>query len=143
MPYGPFMRLPNKIYLCKFSLLFCSPFLDNPLRKRIHYNSTTTRGPGTDHPGSPSTAAIANGYTKKPRPDNINDSYKPITILSRIHEGVNFLCENSCVIVVSLSTTYEGPKSILSQSVDHQVLKRVANILYRLPVLVFGDFVQF
>ncbi|XP_057744769.1 uncharacterized protein LOC130962591 [Arachis stenosperma] len=49
---------------------------DNP----FHHNSTTMRGPGTDHPGSPSTAAIANDYTKRPRPVNINDSYKPITV---------------------------------------------------------------
>ncbi|RYQ94420.1 hypothetical protein Ahy_B08g089322 [Arachis hypogaea] len=64
-------------------------------------------------------------------------------ILSHTHEGVSFLCENPCVIVVPLSITYEGLKSILSQSVDHQVQKRVINILYRQPVLVFGGFGQF
>ncbi|QHO27508.1 uncharacterized protein DS421_7g208630 [Arachis hypogaea] len=64
-------------------------------------------------------------------------------ILSHTHEGVSFLCENPCVIVVPLSITYEGLKSILSQSVDHQVQKRVINILYRQSVLVFGGFGQF
>ncbi|RYQ95100.1 hypothetical protein Ahy_B08g090126 [Arachis hypogaea] len=64
-------------------------------------------------------------------------------ILSHAHEGVNFLCENPCVIIVSLSITYKGLKSILSQSVDYQVQKRVINILYRQPVLVFGSFGQF
>ncbi|XP_057745274.1 uncharacterized protein LOC130963143 [Arachis stenosperma] len=49
---------------------------DNP----FHHNSTTMRGPGTDHPGSPSTAAIANDYTKRPRPVNLNDIYKLITV---------------------------------------------------------------
>ncbi|RYQ87644.1 hypothetical protein Ahy_B09g095168 [Arachis hypogaea] len=60
-------------------------------------------------------------------------------ILYDTHEGMNFLCENPCVIVVLLSITYEGLKS----SVDQQGLKRVTNILYRQPVLVFGGFVQF
>ncbi|RYR20117.1 hypothetical protein Ahy_B03g065202 [Arachis hypogaea] len=64
-------------------------------------------------------------------------------ILSHTPEGVSFLCENPCVIVVPLLITYEGLKSILSQSVDHQVHKRVINILYRQPVLVFGGFGQF
>ncbi|RYR48501.1 hypothetical protein Ahy_A07g034523 [Arachis hypogaea] len=64
-------------------------------------------------------------------------------ILSYTHEGMSFLCENPCVIVVPLSITYEGLKSILSQNVDHQVQKKVINILYMQPVLVFGGFVQF
>ncbi|XP_052109199.1 uncharacterized protein LOC107460736 [Arachis duranensis] len=71
---------PNDLVLRRNDIGPPTPGADNPLHKRIHYNSTTMRGTGTDHPGSPSTAAIANGYTKKPRPDNINDSYKPITV---------------------------------------------------------------
>ncbi|RYR68858.1 hypothetical protein Ahy_A03g015347 [Arachis hypogaea] len=64
-------------------------------------------------------------------------------ILYDTHEGVSFLCENSCVIVVPLSITYEGLKSVLCQSVGQQGQKRVTNILYRQPVLVFGGFIQF
>ncbi|RYR20259.1 hypothetical protein Ahy_B03g065352 [Arachis hypogaea] len=64
-------------------------------------------------------------------------------ILPHTHEGVRFLCENPCVIIVPLSITYAGLNSVLSQSINHQVLKRVTNILYRQPVLVFGGFIQF
>ncbi|RYQ99097.1 hypothetical protein Ahy_B07g086962 [Arachis hypogaea] len=64
-------------------------------------------------------------------------------ILYDTHEGVSFLCENPCVIIVSLSITYEGLKSVLCQNVGQQGLKRVSNILHRQPVLVFGSFVQF
>nr|XP_025692513.1 uncharacterized protein LOC112794745 [Arachis hypogaea] len=71
---------PNDLVLRRNDIGPPTPGADNPLCKRIHYNSTTTRGPGTDHPGNSSAAAIANGYAKKPRPDNINDSYKPITV---------------------------------------------------------------
>nr|XP_025703715.1 uncharacterized protein LOC112805563 [Arachis hypogaea] len=46
----------------------------------FYHNPTTMRGPGTDHPGSPSTTAITNDYAKRPRLVNINDSYKPITV---------------------------------------------------------------
>ncbi|XP_057746674.1 uncharacterized protein LOC130965935 [Arachis stenosperma] len=48
--------------------------------KSPHHNPTTMRGPGIDHPGSPSTIAVENGHAKRPRPTNISDDYKPITV---------------------------------------------------------------
>jgi len=92
MVYRSFVQLPTKIYLCKvLFLLFCSPFLDNPLRKQIPREATTIHGPGTDHPGSPSTTTIANGYTEShdlaqpAQPEyhqygRTNGNYKPITV---------------------------------------------------------------
>nr|XP_025692462.1 uncharacterized protein LOC112794697 [Arachis hypogaea] len=46
----------------------------------LYHNPTTMRGPGTDHPGSPSNTAITNDYAKRPPLVNINGNYKPITV---------------------------------------------------------------
>ncbi|RYQ92446.1 hypothetical protein Ahy_B09g098676 [Arachis hypogaea] len=64
-------------------------------------------------------------------------------IFPQTSEGVSFICENPRDIVIPFAITYEEFKSILCQCGDNQVLKRVVNIFYRQPVLVFGGFVQF
>ncbi|RYR15186.1 hypothetical protein Ahy_B04g071911 [Arachis hypogaea] len=64
-------------------------------------------------------------------------------IFPQTSEGVSFVCENPRDIVIPFAITYEEFKSILCQCGDNQVLKRVVNIFYRQPVLVFGGFVQF
>ncbi|XP_057760925.1 uncharacterized protein LOC130981349 [Arachis stenosperma] len=46
----------------------------------LYHNPTTMRGPGTDHPGSPSNTVITNDHAKRPRLVNINSNYKPITV---------------------------------------------------------------
>ncbi|RYR18617.1 hypothetical protein Ahy_B03g063237 [Arachis hypogaea] len=65
-------------------------------------------------------------------------------IFPQTSEGVSFVCENPYDLVIPFGITYEKFKSsIFCQCVDNQILKRVTNIFYRQPVLVFGGFIQF
>ncbi|QHO41493.1 uncharacterized protein DS421_5g146230 [Arachis hypogaea] len=64
-------------------------------------------------------------------------------ILSETAEGVIFMCNNPCISVLSLMVSFKEFKSYICQNIDPHMPKRVTNILYRRPILVFGGFVQF
>ncbi|RYR56365.1 hypothetical protein Ahy_A05g022081 [Arachis hypogaea] len=64
-------------------------------------------------------------------------------ILSVTAEGVIFMCNNPCISVLSFMVSFEEFKSYICQNIDPYMPKRVTNILYRRPILVFGEFVQF
>ncbi|RYR67766.1 hypothetical protein Ahy_A03g014174 [Arachis hypogaea] len=64
-------------------------------------------------------------------------------ILFQIAEGVKFMCENSCDIVVPFTILFEELKGIICERIYPQILKRVISIVYKYPVIVFGGFIQF
>ncbi|RYR74231.1 hypothetical protein Ahy_A02g008870 [Arachis hypogaea] len=63
-------------------------------------------------------------------------------ILSETTEDVIFICNNPCICILFFMVSFEKFKSYICQNTDHMP-KRVTNILYRQPILVFGGFIQF
>ncbi|MED6145397.1 hypothetical protein PIB30_024756 [Stylosanthes scabra] len=89
---------------------------------------------------------IGNEYNleKKKMENNVSMTmYYNGQILFHTPEGARFVCNNSCVSVVYPIISFEELKSFICQNIDLQILKRVSNIFYRRPVLVFDGFIQF
>ncbi|RYR48868.1 hypothetical protein Ahy_A07g034954 [Arachis hypogaea] len=64
-------------------------------------------------------------------------------IIQNIHEGVSFACENPLSFVFSCIMTFIELQNGLCQSIKNDMLRRVNNILYRNPIIVFGGLIQF
>ncbi|KAL4276776.1 hypothetical protein AHAS_Ahas20G0241000 [Arachis hypogaea] len=64
-------------------------------------------------------------------------------VIPNTYEGVSFACESTFSFVVPCTITFAELQYGLCQSKESDILKRVSNILYRSPVVVFGDLVQF
>ncbi|RYQ85716.1 uncharacterized protein LOC107621485 [Arachis ipaensis] len=64
-------------------------------------------------------------------------------IIQNTHEGVSFVCENPFSFVVPFTMTFIKLKNGLCESMENDMLRRVSNIPYRNPVIVFGGLIQF
>ncbi|RYR79436.1 hypothetical protein Ahy_A01g004248 [Arachis hypogaea] len=64
-------------------------------------------------------------------------------ILLQTSEGVRFVCENSLDVVIPFTISFEELKGVICENVQSERARRVACILYRYPIQVFGGFVQF
>ncbi|XP_016167821.2 uncharacterized protein LOC107610265 [Arachis ipaensis] len=64
-------------------------------------------------------------------------------ILLQTSEGVTFVCENLLDIVIPFTISFEELKGVICEKIHSERARRVACILYRYPVQVFGGFVQF
>ncbi|RYR25416.1 hypothetical protein Ahy_B02g059143 [Arachis hypogaea] len=64
-------------------------------------------------------------------------------VVRNAYEGVNFACENMFSFVVLCTITIAELQYGLCQSIEADIVKRVTNILYKSPVLVFGGLIQF
>ncbi|RYR00311.1 hypothetical protein Ahy_B07g088434 [Arachis hypogaea] len=64
-------------------------------------------------------------------------------ILLQTSEGVRFVCENPLDIVIPFTISFEELKGVFCEKIHSERARRVACILYRYPVQVFGGFVQF
>ncbi|QHN84171.1 uncharacterized protein DS421_16g526320 [Arachis hypogaea] len=64
-------------------------------------------------------------------------------ILLQTSEGVTFVCENPLDVVIPFTISFEELKGMICEKIHSERARRVACILYRYPVQVFGGFVQF
>ncbi|RYQ93039.1 hypothetical protein Ahy_B09g099300 [Arachis hypogaea] len=64
-------------------------------------------------------------------------------VVRNTYEGVSFACENMFLFVVQCIITFTKLQYRLYQSIEADIVKRVTNILYRSPVVVFGGLMQF
>ncbi|RYR14964.1 hypothetical protein Ahy_B04g071685 [Arachis hypogaea] len=64
-------------------------------------------------------------------------------VIRNTYEGVSFACENTFSFVVPGTITFAKLQYGLCQSIESDILKRVSNILYRSPIVVFGSLIQF
>ncbi|XP_057746096.1 uncharacterized protein LOC130965346 [Arachis stenosperma] len=64
-------------------------------------------------------------------------------ILLQTSEGVRFVCENPLDVVIPFTISFEELKGVICENVQSERARRVACILYRYPIQVFGRFVQF
>ncbi|XP_057730577.1 uncharacterized protein LOC130945903 [Arachis stenosperma] len=64
-------------------------------------------------------------------------------ILLQTSEGVTFVCENPLDVVIPFTISFEELKGVICEKIHSERARRVACILYRYPIQVFGGFVQF
>ncbi|RYR43476.1 hypothetical protein Ahy_A08g039884 [Arachis hypogaea] len=64
-------------------------------------------------------------------------------ILLQTSEGARFVCENPLDVVIPFTISFEELKGVICENVQSERARRVACILYRYPIQVFGGFVQF
>ncbi|RYR10785.1 hypothetical protein Ahy_B05g079268 [Arachis hypogaea] len=64
-------------------------------------------------------------------------------ILLQTSEGARFVCENPLDVVIPFTISFEELKGVICEKIHSEMVRRVACILYRYPVQVFGGFVQF
>ncbi|RYR45908.1 hypothetical protein Ahy_A07g031678 [Arachis hypogaea] len=64
-------------------------------------------------------------------------------ILLQTSEGVTFVCENPLDVVIPFTISFEELKGVICEKIHSERVRRVACILYRYPIQVFGGFVQF
>ncbi|RYR25544.1 hypothetical protein Ahy_B02g059349 [Arachis hypogaea] len=64
-------------------------------------------------------------------------------ILLQTSEGVTFVCENSLDVVIPFTISFEELKCVICKKIHSERARRIACILYRYPIQVFGGFVQF
>ncbi|RYQ93561.1 hypothetical protein Ahy_B09g099829 [Arachis hypogaea] len=64
-------------------------------------------------------------------------------ILLQTSEGVTFICENLLDVVIPFTISFEELKGVICEKIHSERARRVACILYRYPIQVFGGFVQF
>ncbi|RYR30875.1 hypothetical protein Ahy_B01g055656 [Arachis hypogaea] len=69
--------------------------------------------------------------------------YRNGEIIRNTHEGVRFVCQNLFSFVVLCTMTFIELQNSFCQSMENNILRRVSNILYRNPVIVFGGLIQF
>ncbi|RYR30202.1 hypothetical protein Ahy_B01g055022 [Arachis hypogaea] len=64
-------------------------------------------------------------------------------ILLQTPEGVRFVCENPLDVVIPFTISFEELKGLICEKIQSERARRIACILYRYLVQVFGGFVQF
>ncbi|MED6161170.1 hypothetical protein PIB30_058231 [Stylosanthes scabra] len=64
-------------------------------------------------------------------------------IISHIAEGVTFVCQNPLSSVIRYTMTFVELQNVLCGSIQSHISKRMSNILFRNPVVLFGGVVQF
>ncbi|RYR53175.1 hypothetical protein Ahy_A06g028169 [Arachis hypogaea] len=64
-------------------------------------------------------------------------------ILLQTYEGVTFVCENSLDIVIPFTISFEELKGVICEKIHSERARRISCILYRYPIQVFGEFIQF
>ncbi|RYR58875.1 hypothetical protein Ahy_A05g024735 [Arachis hypogaea] len=64
-------------------------------------------------------------------------------ILLQTPEGVRFVCENPCDVIVPFTILFEELKGVICERIDPHIPKMISSILYRYPVSVFSGFVHF
>ncbi|RYR70854.1 hypothetical protein Ahy_A02g005158 [Arachis hypogaea] len=64
-------------------------------------------------------------------------------VVRNTYEGVSFACDKIFSFVVLCTITFVELLYGLCQSIEADIVKRVTNILYRSPVVIFGGLIQF
>ncbi|XP_015965315.1 uncharacterized protein LOC107489046 [Arachis duranensis] len=64
-------------------------------------------------------------------------------LLLQTLEGVKFVCEDPLDVVSPFTISFEEFKGVICEKIDSGMSRKISCILYRYPVLVFGEFVQF
>ncbi|MED6197585.1 hypothetical protein PIB30_057899 [Stylosanthes scabra] len=70
-------------------------------------------------------------------------SYYNGEIISHTTEGVTFVCQNPLSFVIRYTMTFAELQNMLCGSIQSHISKRVSNILFRNPVVLFGGVVKF
>ncbi|QHO21401.1 uncharacterized protein DS421_11g346330 [Arachis hypogaea] len=69
--------------------------------------------------------------------------YRNGEIIRNTHEGVRFVCQNLFSFVVLCTVTFIELQNGFCQNTENNILRKVSNILYQNPVIVFSGLIQF